>query len=173
MNTADTYIKKLNLVKHPEGGYFREVYRSPIIIDAKVLDSELAGTRNISTSIYFLLDGNDVSNFHKIKSDEIWHHYEGASVKIYVIDHSGLLKEFLVGKNIEDGESLQLTIPAGCWFCAEILNKSSFALVGCTVSPGFDFNDFELADYVNLSNQFPGYRELIRRFTPGNATKND
>lgn len=165
MKSAEYYIENLNLTKHPEGGYYREVYRSAETINAEVLDSGMRGERNISTSIYYLLSGNDVSNFHRIKSDEIWHHYDGCPVRIFVIDQSGSIKEFLVGKNIVDGESIQLTIPKGCWFCAELVDKNSFALVSCTVAPGFDFTDFELAVREALLIEFPLHRELIIKFT--------
>jgi hypothetical protein len=121
--------------------------------------------RNVSTSIYFLLDGTQVSKFHRLKSDELWHFYDGTAVKIYCVDAKGRLTEIFLGKKTEKGELFQAVIKKNTWFAAEVVNKKSFALVGCTVSPGFNFSDFELAERKILSKQFPGLRDLIFKFT--------
>lgn|SRR5574338_12042 len=160
---AKYYIQKLQLNKHPEGGYYREIYRSGeiIFIDAPNQNRK----RNVSTSIYFLLEGSQKSKFHKLKSDELWHFYDGTAVKIYILDGNGKLTETMIGRDIENGELFQTTIGKNNWFAAEVMDKRSFSLIGCTVSPGFDFSDFELAKRANLLNKFPDHKELILRFT--------
>ncbi len=159
------YIKKLGLKNHPEGGYFKEYYRSDEIILKKYMPKRYTGNRNISTSIYFLLDEENISRFHKLNSDEIWHFYDGTAIKIYTINNYGKLSVILLGRNQEKGELFQAVIKKGNWFCAEIVNKKSFALVGCTVAPGFDFADFILAERKQLIEKFPDCIELINRFT--------
>ncbi len=159
---ARYYIDKLGLEKHPEGGYYREIYRAGEIYFTETIPSKKLNKKNISTSIYFLLNGKDKSLFHRLNSDEIWHFYDGCDIKIFIIDTGGKLTEVLLGKG---GEVFQYVIPKNNWFAAELTDKKSFALVGCTVSPGFDFKDFELAERSRLLKLFPEYEKLIRRFT--------
>ena len=158
---AQKYIEKLQLKLHPEGGYYKEIYRAGEIILPEHLPKRYKSSRNFSTSIYFLLEGNQVSNFHKLKSDEQWHFYDGSSIVLYVIDEAGNLNEILLGRSIEKGESLQTVIKYNSWFAAELSNKTSFALIGCTVTPGFDFNYFELGNRDELIKTFPQFRELF------------
>lgn len=160
---AKYYIQKLQLNKHPEGGYFREIYRSGEFISIDAAKNNLK--RNVSTSIYFLLEGAQISKFHRLKSDELWHFYDGGSVKVYVIDEKGKLTEIVLGRKTESGEVFQTVIKKNNWFAAEVMNKRSFSLIGCTVSPGFDFSDFELADREDLLECFPKYKSLILQFT--------
>ena len=160
---ARYYIDKLELKKHPEGGYYREIYRSAEMFSIDPPKKNLK--RNVSTSIYFLLDGSQVSKFHRLKSDELWHFYDGSSIKIYVIDESGKLDEITLGRKTEDGEVFQTVIKKNNWFAAEVINKKSFALIGCTVSPGFDFSDFELVDVEYLLKNFPDHKRLIQKLT--------
>jgi len=160
---AKYYIQKLQLEKHPEGGYFREVYRSGEIISIDAPKKNFK--RNVSTSIYFLLEGTQISKFHRLKSDELWHFYDGGSVKVYVIDEKGKLTEIILGKKIKEGEVFQTVIKNNNWFAAEVINKRSFALIGCTVSPGFDFSDFELANRKYLLETFPKHKSIISKFT--------
>jgi len=160
---AKYYIQKLQLNKHPEGGYFKEIYRAGEMYFIDTPKKNLK--RNVSTSIYFLLDGVQVSKFHRLNSDELWHFYDGTSVKIYIIDEKGKLTKILLGKKTDNGELFQAVIKKNTWFAAEVVNKKSFALIGCTVSPGFDFSDFELAERKTLSLQFPKLKDLIFRFT--------
>ncbi len=164
-NRARKYIEKLQLKAHPEGGYYREVFRAGEIILADHLPKRYKSARNITTSIYFLLEGNQVSNFHRLKSDEQWHFYDGSSIVIYVIEEGGNLNKILLGRNIEKGESLQTVIKYNSWFGAELLDKTSFALIGCTVSPGFDFSDFELGKRAELINEYPDYEYIISKLT--------
>jgi len=160
---AKYYIKKLELIKHPEGGYYREVYRSGEMFFVDQLKKTLR--RNASTSIYFLLEGKQISKFHRLKSDELWHFYDGSAVKICIINEAGEFSTLLLGNDIGNGEVFQLVIKKNCWFAAEVVDNKSFALIGCTVSPGFDFSDFELANRKELINNFPEHQEIIKRFT--------
>lgn len=160
---AKKYIERLHLELHPEGDYFKEIYRSGEFILPKGLPPRFRDKRNISTSIYFLLEGKQKSNFHKLKSDEIWHYYDGCGVNIFIIDDSGKLTEIKLGKNFE----LQAVIINNNWFGAELSEKNSFCLLGCTVAPGFDFEDFELAKREELLNLFPEHKEVIERLTSG------
>jgi len=153
--TAEYFIKKLNLDKHSEGGYFFENYRSSVIYNE----------RDLTTSIYFLLKENDLSKFHSLKSDEIWFYHFGSSVKIYFIDKEGKLSEKILGINVHKDENPAVIIEAGTIFAAELMDKSSFCLVSCIVSPGFSFEDFKLHDYGALTALFPGISEIIKKFT--------
>jgi len=157
------YIDKLQLIPHPEGGYYREIYRAGEMILAEHLPGNFKGNRSISTSIYFLLQKNDFSAFHKLKSDELWHFYDGSAIKISIIDEDDKFSEIFLGNNIVQGEKFQTIIKKNCWFAAELADKSFFALVGCTVSPGFDFQDFEMADCEELVKKLPGYEDKIKR----------
>lgn len=163
MKKVDFYIKHLKLKVHPEGGYFNEVYRSDEVINS--LPERYTGSCSVSTSIYFLLKGDHVSNLHRLKSDEIWHFYDGSPVRIYFIDNQGNLKEIVLGRSIENGETLQAVIKKEHWFCAEVADKNSFALTGCTVAPGFDFSDFEFGRQDELIKNFPEHKTFIERFT--------
>lgn len=162
---ARLYIEKLGLQPHPEGGYFKEIYRSAEIILPEGLPRRLSKERSVSTSIYFLLEGKQVSKFHRLKSDELWHFYDGSGIRIHIIDDKGNLSNVVLGKDIDNGEVFQTVIPAGYWFAAEIITKISFALIGCTVAPGFDFEDFQLADRKELLDLFPEHHIIINKFT--------
>ena len=164
IKSADYFIKELNLQKHPEGGYFKEIYRSEEVINSNTLPKYFDGERNISTSIYFLLKSDDFSSFHKIKSDEIWHFYYGSPLTIFAIIN-GKIEKLLLGNNPENGESFQQIVPKNSWFAACINKPDSFSLVGCTVAPGFDFNDFELATRKELLESYPLLIEEITKFT--------
>lgn len=158
-------VEKLKLASHPEGGYFKEVYRSEELIPKEGLAERFPDSRNVSTSIYYLLEGENISHFHKIKSDEIWHFYAGTTLLLHQIDSEGKYSCINVGNNLEKGEVPQALVRNGNWFAAEVENKYSYALVGCTVAPGFDFADFELAVQKDLFNRFPQHEDLIKRFT--------
>lgn len=157
-------IESLELIPHPEGGYFAETYRSNKIISA---NSGLAdGERNISTAIYYLLRSDDISRFHRIRSDEVWHHYIGTAVTLHIIHDDGLYEAKYVGQSLKDGEKPQCVIPAGAWFGATVDKKNSFALCGCTVAPGFDFDDFEMADRYRMLQAFPEHEAIIKKLLP-------
>jgi uncharacterized protein len=160
---AQKYIKQLQLKKHPEGGYYKEVYRSGEIILPEHLPKRYKSSRNFSTSIYFLLEGKQFSSFHFLKSDELWHFYDGSSVLLYIITKNGELSVKKLGRS-KDSE-LQLTIEKQNWFAAELEDKKSFAIFGCTVSPGFEFDDFILGKRNDLLKKFPQHSTLIKRLT--------
>lgn len=162
---VEEIIRSLNLTKHPEGGYYREIYRSNEFIPVEVLKNRKNAKkpyRNISTSIYYLLVNSDVSLFHRIKSDEIWHFYQGSPLLLHILDEEK--QEY---RNITLGKDLvfQVVVPKNVWFSAEILDKSSYSLIGCTVSPGFEFEDFEIAKSQDLISKFPQWENLIKKFT--------
>lgn len=156
------WIGELALLPHPEGGHFREVYRSPLVIPANSL-SDHHKERNTSTSIYFLLQHFEFSAFHRLKSDEIWYYHVGDAVEIFVISPDGQLRKLKLGLQTDEGCVLQLTIPKDHWFAAR--TTGLFTLMSCNVSPGFDFEDFELARCDKLTADFPQHGDLIRKFT--------
>ena len=157
---AQYWIDKLDLEPHPEGGYYRQTYQSEGII------SEL--DRHYATAIYFLLHDDQFSAFHRIQSDELWHFYTGGPLEVLVLHDSGELQKLQLGPNPENGEQFQAVVLAGKWFASRLVHPHSYALVGCTVSPGFDFRDFEMADRQHLVQQFPQHEMLISSFThPG------
>ncbi len=163
MQTPEELISFFRMQPHPEGGYYLQTYKSPGIIPRESLPAGFSGSRYFSTAIYFLLEKGNFSAFHRIKSDECWHFYTGQQLIIYIIDPEGNLKVVKLGAEIKDGELFQYVVPAGCWFASEPAPDSAFSFVGCTVSPGFDFNDFELAAGVALSRQYPRHKQLIDR----------
>lgn len=153
------WIETLDLCPHPEGGYFRETYRSSEEIAHGALPARFSGARAFATAIYFLLPGDAFSAFHRIRADELWHFHAGAALTIHLIAPGGDYRALMVGP---DGP-FQAVVPAGCWFGAEA--AGAYALVSCTVAPGFDFDDFELADRQALSDAYPQHRALIERLT--------
>lgn len=154
-------INHYQLLPHPEGGYFKETYRSAENIPHAALPEKFDATRSISTAIYFLLLKDLFSAFHRIKSDECWHFYEGDSLHVHVLHSNGEYELIKLGRDSDNGEVYQAIVPAGAWFASESMGEYSF--VGCTVAPGFDFNDFELANEANLIEKFPNYSSLIKR----------
>jgi uncharacterized protein len=163
MNDARYWIDVLELKKHPEGGYFRETYRSGERAARSSLPPRFGGDRSFSTAIYYLLTGNDISAFHRIKSDEIWHFYAGSPSLIHCISEGGDYTRVVLGPDHDRGELFQAVIGAGTWFAVEVSDTSSFSLTGCTVSPGFDFNDFELAEKETLIKKYERHTDIIRR----------
>ena len=161
--TVKKLIEKYNLTPHPEGGYYKENYRSLEFIPETFLPKRFKGNRNYSTAIYFLLEKGSFSAFHKIKSDECWHFYAGEAIWIYVIHLNGRLETIKLGNDITNGEHFQAVVPAGCWFASEPSPETSFSFVGCTVAPGFDFGDFELGNEDDLQKQYPQHKILISR----------
>lgn len=161
---AAYWIRHLNLSVHVEGGAFSEIYRSPLVVDTKCLPTGFKNPKLISTSIYFLLEKGQFSAFHRIKSDEIWHHYTGGTLEIIELVNEGKVIRHLLGKYPENGESFQCIITAGNWFASRVI-KGDYVLSGCTVSPGFDFEDFELVSKENLTALFPQQQQLISELT--------
>jgi predicted cupin superfamily sugar epimerase len=161
--TKEALIAVYGLRRHPEGGYFNESYRSAGMITAAEPAGSIAGVRNFSTAIYFLLPGGERSRLHRFKSDEVWHFYLGEPLTIACISPEGRVESTIMGSDIKAGQKLQYAIPAGRWFGAYHSGKADFSLVGCTVAPGFDFTDFELADRATLLAQFPHAKDVIEK----------
>ena len=159
-----TLIRKFDLKEHPEGGYFIESYRSSEILSRSALPARYKGDRSFSTAIYFLLPSGAVSRLHRIASDEVWHFYLGGPLEILQIDPNGRMEKTILGQDVAAGQKLQHAVPAGCWFGARPAESSAFSFVGCTVAPGFDFADFELADAEDLIQRFPNLKEEISLF---------
>lgn len=165
MTSAQDWIDRLQLRPHPEGGYFRESYRSPETITCPHLPARFSGDRVFSTAIYFLLQGVDFSALHRIKSDELWHFYDGDSLAITVIAPDDELSVIHLGRDTSAGQLPQAVVRAGCLFGSHLTKPNSYALVGCTVAPGFDFADFELPGRAELLAAYPRHREIIERLT--------
>jgi predicted cupin superfamily sugar epimerase len=166
--TASYYVQAFNMQPHPEGGYFAETYRAAETISKAALPDRFAGDRPFSTAIYFLLESKDVSALHRIASDEVWHFYAGGTLEVFVITPSGELTTIRLGNNPKQGEVFQAVVPAGCWFGSAPAEGVDFSLVGCTVAPGFDFADFEMASRETLLTEFPQHRDVIKKLSePG------
>jgi predicted cupin superfamily sugar epimerase len=165
MRNAAYWIDRLKLKPHPEGGHYRETYRADLTLPRLALAAAFHGDRSASTAIYFLLEGKDFSAFHRIASDEMWHFYAGHTLTIHVIDDTGTHTAMRLGPNADQGDQFQAVVPAGCWFASCLEQAETFALAGCTVAPGFDFAEFEMAARSALAAQYPQHRELIERLT--------
>lgn len=159
------WIEKLNLARHPEGGYYVRTYFAREWIEKEHLPHRYGGSRPFSTAIYYLIPGDEFSAFHRIQSDEIWHFYHGSPLTLHIITPDGRLAQKVLGRDMEHGESFQIVVEAGCWFAATVHDASSYSLVGCTVAPGFSYDDYELARCEDLTAQYPQHAELIRRLT--------
>ena len=162
---AAYWLDKLQMTSHVEGGAFREVYRSELVIPKKSLPLFFQGDRSASTHIYFLLAEGQFSAFHRIAADEHWHFYFGDPLIVYEISHNGRLLTHHLGNDLMNGESFHAGIKAGRWFASAPAEGGEYTLVGCTVAPGFDFADFELADGETLAGRYPEHAALIRRLT--------
>lgn len=153
----DELIAAYKLIPHPEGGYFAESYRAAQSVATP------RGDRPASTAIYFLLPAGTKSRLHRIKSDEVWHFYLGGPLRIVEISPDGTTRETILGPDLAAGHKLQHVVPAGAWFGAYPEPNTPYALVGCTVAPGFDFQDFELAEREALLKAYPAAAPLIER----------
>ena len=163
--TVAELVQAYDLRPHPEGGYFKETYRSKGRIQAPALPKEFHGDRNYSTAIYFLLPQGAKSHLHRLQADEIWHFYLGGPLTIVEISPSGQVETIIMGSDVKGGQKLQHVVPAGYWFGAYPSKSSPYSFVGCTVSPGFDFADFEMGNRKELLRQFPQAKEIIDRLT--------
>jgi predicted cupin superfamily sugar epimerase len=161
-NKANYWIQKLDLKHHPEGGHYREVYRSGETISETGLPARYTSDRSFSTSIYYLLQKGEFSAFHRIKTDEIWYFHDGDPLEIMVIASNDQLTRLQLG--ITNDASPQIIVKAGDWFAARTLGN--YSLAGCNVAPGFDFADFEMATYEGLVALYPSHHEIIRMFCP-------
>ena len=164
MYTAEYFVKNLNMTAHPEGGFYKETFASTENISDKDLDVNFEGSRMLWTSIYFLLRDGEVSNFHRLKSDEMWYYHSGSPLTIYIISPEGELTTEQLGLNIENGEKPQVLVPKDYIF-GSAMNNEGYALVGCNVSPGFEFRDFELFERSFLIEKYPEYKKTILKLT--------
>ncbi len=159
---AEDLIKSLKLEPHIEGGFFREIHRSPESFD---FGEGYNGKRNLFTHIYFMLRDCDISRFHRLKSDEFWHFYSGGRLEIHTLNENSGYKKYFLGNTASDGEKFCILLEKDTWFAASPAGGSDYSLVGCTVVPGFDFKDFELAGEKNLCEKFPAHSDIIEKFT--------
>ena len=167
MTTAQTCINHLALLPHPEGGYYRETYRSHATMTVSGLAPDTPEQRNVCTGIYFLLEAGNFSAFHRIESDEMWHFYAGQALEVLELDDAGTLTRTRLGPDFLNGDVPQHVVPARRWFASRVVPGGTFALVGCTVAPGFDFADFALAQRHTLSARYPQHVALIAELTRG------
>jgi predicted cupin superfamily sugar epimerase len=159
---AEEVAKHLVLSPHPEGGFYRETWRSPLTIPCPG-----GRQRAASTAIYFLLPAGTFSAWHRVASDEVWHHYDGDPVDLHLIDErDGGHTIVVLGRDLRRGERPQLVVPAGVWQAAAPRGER-YALCGCTVAPGFDFADFEMPSRADLLARLPWHADVVTRFTRG------
>lgn len=156
-------ITQLKMEEHPEGGWYCRTYESSLMLPPSQ-HSGSSGMRACSTSIYFLISDSNFSALHRLRSDEMWYHHSGSALAIEILDDNGNHQQKLVG-SVERGYEPQALAPAGTWFGSHLLEDKGWALVGCSVSPGFDFLDFELGSREKLIRDYPGHAELINRLT--------
>jgi predicted cupin superfamily sugar epimerase len=165
MSPVQELVRILNLRPHPEGGWYRETYRSAETFAPGALPDRYDGPRSLATAIYFLLDATGFSALHRLKSDEQWHFYSGSALTLHVIRPDGRYETLKLGPDLARGETFQAVVPQGCWFGASVEAPGGHALVGCSVAPGFEFADFEMATQRDLCQMFPGHADLITRLT--------
>jgi hypothetical protein len=159
--TAAEWIRALDLRPHPEGGHYRETYRAA----GTTTPPGFATSRALSTAIYFVLQADEISALHRLRSDELWHFHAGSALRVVELTPAGALREHRLGLDVEAGERPQVAIPAGSWFGARVADATGFALVGCTVAPGFDFADFEPGDRTELRRRYPQHAAAVDAFT--------
>jgi predicted cupin superfamily sugar epimerase len=159
-NDAESWVQSLGLAPHPEGGFYAETFRSDLGLAVH------GGRRAASTAIYFLLRAQDFSAFHRVRSDEVWHHYAGDALELILLDAQGALRRLTLGSDLAHGERPQAVAPRDVLQAARVLpgGRDGFALCGCTVAPGFEFADFELPERSRLQAQFPEHAALFETF---------
>lgn len=162
---AQYWIRRLGLRAHPEGGYYRETYRASEQLGRGQLPERFEGARAISTAIYFLLEGQQRSLIHRIRSDEVWHFYAGDPLVLFVFEQQGGMRRVVLGRDLEDQQTLQAVVPAETWFGAALVDGGRYALVGCTVAPGFAFADFETGERRALLDLYPQHQLAVKRLT--------
>jgi predicted cupin superfamily sugar epimerase len=157
---ADALIEQLGLEPHPERGFFKETHRASSNVDS----DRHGGQRAASTAIYFLVTADAPATYlHRLRSDEVFHLYDGGPLEIVRLFSDGTWDVARLGQDFGAGERPQVVVPAGTWFGTELVTGASHCLVGCTVAPGFEFRDFELADGPELAAQYPDAAERIGR----------
>lgn len=163
INDLHKWVSKLGLSPHPEGGYFKGTFESEELISDQELSVNYEGKRKLYTSIYFLLPSDDVSHFHRLKSDELWYYHAGSSLSIHVIDEIGDYREIKLGLDLDAGEVPQVLVKKNSIFGSSVSEKGTYSLVGCMVSPGFEFRDFELFTQEELLRKYPEHKEIISK----------
>jgi uncharacterized protein len=164
--SAQEVIELLALVPlEPEGGYFRETYRTHDTIPMTSLPARFRSARAFSTAIYYLLTPDTFSAMHRVASDEIFHFYLGDSVEMLQLLPNGFGRIVRIGSKITEGEHVQVVVPQGTMQGCRLADGGSFALMGCTVAPGFDYEDFERGDRTALLEQYPNFTPLIDKLT--------
>ena len=158
IQNADYWIRQLKMTPHPEGGFYKEIFRSRI----EILRKSDTDVKQACTSIYYLLQGRDYSAFHRLASDEIWYYHKGEPLVIYELTKTGLL--FMHELSDRETGNLCIVIEAGSWFAASIPTGKEYTLVSCAVAPGFDFSEFEIANKAELIRLFPEHHRVIELF---------
>ncbi|MCI0380720.1 MAG: cupin domain-containing protein [Gemmataceae bacterium] len=167
MATAEEIIAYLGLQPHPkEGGFFRETYRAAESIGAKALPERYAGDRSVSTAIYYLLTPNAYSALHRLASDEVFHFYLGDPVRMLQLWPDGSGRTLVLGSDVLGGQQPQVVVPRGVWQGSMLESGGRIALLGCTVAPGFDYDDYEGGLREDLTKQYPEFSDWIERLTP-------
>jgi predicted cupin superfamily sugar epimerase len=168
MISAEDLIRHLNLQPHPkEGGFFRETYRADEALATHALAPRYGGQRSVSTAIYYLLTPTTYSALHRLQSDEIFHFYLGSPVRMLQLPPDGAGRTLVLGPDLHAGHTVQAIAPRGVWQGSLLEPGGSFALLGCTVAPGFEYADYESGERARLIAQYPQFAELIERLTPG------
>jgi uncharacterized protein len=162
---AAELIRLLQLAPLPEGGFYKETYRSTEMVPQSALPPGFSGSRPCATAIIYLLPEGRRSLLHRLKSDEVWHFYLGGPLSLCSIEPSGAVRRFTLGNRLDQGDRLQQVVPGGSWMGATPLPGTPYSLLGCTVAPGFDFADLEMGDRRELTTRFPHARDLIESFT--------
>jgi predicted cupin superfamily sugar epimerase len=163
--SVNEWISRLGLTPHPEGGFFREIYRAEGVVSQPNLPFRYSGGRAYSTAIYYLLRSGEFSSLHRLDSDEQWFHIDGSALTIHSIAQDGTYTQQHIGKDLSLGQFPHAVVHHGVWFGGTVDEEDSYSLVGCVVAPGFDFDDFELANREELLKVFPQHEALIRRLT--------
>ena len=164
--TAADVIRLLDLQPHPvEGGYFRQTYRSTAVLPKSVLPDH-PGDRPVSTAIYYLLKPGHVSELHVLPGDEVFHFYLGSPVTMLQLWPDGSGRKVILGPDLSAGQVPQLIVPGGVWQGTRLHDDGAFALLGCTVAPGFDFADYRNGTRAELTAKWPAFAEEIARLTP-------
>jgi uncharacterized protein len=163
INELQQWVTKLDLLPHPEGGYFKQTFESGERTSDNELSVNFEGQRKLYTSIYFLLSSKDVSHFHRLKSDELWYYHAGSPLTVHVIHENGDYEEMKVGMNLDQGERPQILVKKNSIFGSSVMDKDTCSLVGCMVSPGFEFQDFELFTQDELLAKYPQHKEIIEK----------
>jgi predicted cupin superfamily sugar epimerase len=163
---ARYWIEQLEMEAHPEGGYFKQSLKS----NQTISSAGHEGKRSLYTSIYFLLQSGDVSHFHQLRSDEVWYYHAGSPLTVHIIDESGNYRQEKLGLDFEKGERPQVCVEKGSIFGSTVDEKEAYALVGCMVSPGFEFDDFKLFRRSELLASFPQHEAVINRLAYENPS---